>query len=90
MVDYLIKGPPQEVVREAGKADFDVIELNPWTWSKPDIIQQLAPKPPPREPILPGDRPEPEFHVSPIAYNTAFKNGQLIKLTLPMVRSSFI
>jgi hypothetical protein len=90
MVDFLIKGPPQPVIHEPGKADFDVIKLNPWTWSKPDIIQQLAPKPRPSEPILPGDKPDPELHVSPIAYNTGFKNGQLIKLSLPAVRSSFI
>ena len=63
-----------------------VYPLKPWTWEEASIIKQLedmakpvssvpdAPSPPP---------PEDQYHVTPIAYNTGYKPGQLIRINFP-------
>lgn len=68
------------------KAHVQLIPLEPWTWSKPHIIEQLTPKPVIDKHAPPSDPP---YHVSPIDYNTAFKASQLIRLNFP-VKSAFI
>jgi hypothetical protein len=90
MVHYLVSHPSIIFPTPAipGKGDFQVIELEPWSWSRPHNIQQLTPAPvvdPPR----PEDIPDPEYHVTPIGYDTGFKTGQLLRLNIPVMKSSF-
>lgn len=67
----------------------DVIPLIPWSWSRPHIMEQLRPKP--ISSMVPDDPPaEPQFAVTPTEYFTAFKAGQLMKLNIPIAKSSFI
>jgi hypothetical protein len=89
MVHYIITHPTADVIPVGhGKVNFHVIKLNPWTWSRSDILDQLQPKPVVQV-SRPEDIPDPEFHVSPIDYNTGFRNGQLIRLHFPIMKSSF-
>ena len=71
-----------------GKGDFEVIGLEPWSWSTPDIIRQLTP-PTVIDAPRKEDIPDPEYHVSPVPYDTGFKMGQLIRMNVPLSKSSF-
>ena len=81
---------PDNVV--GSKNDIQLIPLKTWTWSKPDILSQLARKAsdaeiqakPPE-----GCPDEPQFSVFPTPYNTPYKFGQLIRMHVPINRSSF-
>lgn len=76
-------------VPEGGKEHVDVIPLIPWSWSQPHILEQLRPKP--ISSNVPDDPPaEPQFAVTPTEYFTAFKAGQLMKLNIPIAKTSFI
>ena len=82
--------PPPGSTTSGLKPDIDVIPLDPWTWSKPDIIRQLTPRPVP--PVY-GDHvdkpPEPEYMVNQVPYNTGYKPGTLIRMHVPISESSF-
>ncbi len=74
---------PPEVV--PGKVPVQVVPLQPWTWTKQSVLDQLM-KPikskiPDNEPT--GFPTEPQVHVKPVPYNTGFKPGELIRLNFP-------
>jgi hypothetical protein len=86
MVQTIISSPLD--LKIPGTENVDVVPLRPWTWSKPDILKQLEPKPVPPEAPRPEDIPDPQFMVKPVDYSTGFKMGQLIRLNFPEVTSS--
>ena len=92
MVQYSFEGSHwgrNGLLSGEGKQQVDVIPLIPWSWSQPHILEQLRPKP--ISSNVPDDPPaEPQFAVTPTGYFTGFKAGQLMKLNIPIAKSSFI
>lgn len=86
MVEFWVPSPAAAEQPAVGTSEFQAIPLQAWTWSKPSIIAQLAPKP---DPVPPSDPVEPQFHVQPIARDTGFRSGQLIQINFPISKSSF-
>ena len=98
MVHYAFPHPSADDTTAGmpGKVAVETVPLTPWTWSKPDILDQLAVKAAASaalgaRKIADDPPPEDQFAVTPIPYNTGFKAGQLIKLHFPpLAKSSFI